>query len=125
MTGTMTTGLEGANHVTLKIEAEPVPLISDADGRLRVSGTRITLDTVVSAFGDGATAEEIVQQYPSLRLGDVYAILTFYIRRRPDIDAYVRQRRSDAEAVREENEARFDPRGIRTMLLTRRVEVRS
>jgi uncharacterized protein (DUF433 family) len=124
MTGTMTTGLEGVNHVTLKIEAEPVPLISDADGRLRVSGTRITLDTVVSAFGDGATAEEIVQQYPSLRLGDVYAILTFYIRRRPDMDAYVRQRRRDAEAVREENEVRFDPRGIRRKLLTRRVEVR-
>ena len=79
----MAAGLEGVNHVALKIEAEPVPLVADADGRLRVSGTRITLDTVVTAFGDGATAEEIVQQYPSLRLGDVYAILTFYIRRRP------------------------------------------
>jgi uncharacterized protein (DUF433 family) len=121
----MAAGLEGENHVVLKIEAEPVPLVSDADGRLRVSGTRITLDTVVTAFGDGATAEEIVQQYPSLRLGDVYAILTFYIRRRPDIDAYVRQRRSDAEAVREENETRFDPEGVRERLLARRVEPRS
>jgi len=35
MTGTMTTGLEGVNHVTLKIEAEPVPLISDADKRMK------------------------------------------------------------------------------------------
>jgi uncharacterized protein (DUF433 family) len=110
--------------VALKIEAEPVPLVADADGRLRVSGTRITLETVVTAFGDGATAEEIVQQYPSLRLGDVYAILTFYIRRRPDIDAYVCQRRSDAEAVRGENEARFDPEGVRERLLARRVEPR-
>ncbi|MBZ5726466.1 MAG: DUF433 domain-containing protein [Acidobacteriia bacterium] len=33
-------------------------------------GTRIALDTVWSAFGDGATAEEIVQQYPSLSLAD-------------------------------------------------------
>jgi len=121
----MAADLEGENHVALKIKAEPVPLVADADGRLRVSGTRITLETVVTAFGDGATAEEIVQQYPSLRLGDVYAILTFYIRRRPDIDAYLRQRRRDTESVREENEMRFDPRGIRTMLLTRRVEVRS
>ena len=68
--------------------------------------------------------KEIVQQYPSLRLGDVYAILTFYIRRRPDIDAYVRQRRRDTEAVREENEARFDPEGVRERLLARRVEPR-
>ena len=99
-------------------------MVSDADGRLRVSGTRITLDTVVAAFGDGATAEEIVQQYPALRLGDVYAILTFYIRRRPDIDAYVRQRCRAAGAVRGENETRFDPEGVRERLLARRVESR-
>ena len=110
--------------MALKIEAEPVPLVADADGRLRVSGTRITLETVVTVFGDGATAEEIVQQYPSLRLGDVYAILTFYIRRRPDIDAYLRQRRKDAEVVRGENETRFDPEGVRERLLARRVEPR-
>ena len=110
--------------MALKIEAEPVHWVADTDGRLRVSGTRITLDTVVTAFGDGATVEEIVQHYPSLRLGDVCAILTFYSRRRPDIDAYVRQRRRDAEAVREENETRFDPEGVRESLLARRVEVR-
>ena len=121
----MAAGWEGENHVALKIEAEPVPLVVDADGRLRVSGTRITLETVVTAVGDGATAEEIVQQYPSLRLGDVYAVLTFYIRRRPDVDAYLCQRRRETEAVRGENEKRFDPRGIRTRLLTRRVEVRA
>jgi uncharacterized protein (DUF433 family) len=111
-------------HVALKIEAEPVPLVLDADGQLRVSGTRVTLETVVTAFSDGATAEEIVQQYSSLRLGDVYAILTFYIRRRPDIDAYVRQRRRDAEVVRGENETRFDPEGLRERLLARRIESR-
>ena len=123
MTGTMTTGLEGVNHVTLKNEAEPVPLISDADGDC-VSGTRITLDTVVSAFGDGATRRGDRAAASSLRLGDVYAILTFYIRRRPDIDVYVRQRRRDAESAREENESRFDPEGIRERLLARRVEPR-
>jgi uncharacterized protein (DUF433 family) len=110
--------------MALKIEAEPVPLVADADGRLRVSGTRVTLETVVAAFGGGATAEEIVQQYPSLRLGDVYAILTFYIRRRPDIDAYVRERCQHAEAIRGENETRFDPEGVRERLLARRVEHR-
>jgi uncharacterized protein (DUF433 family) len=114
-----------SRKMALRIEAEPVPLVSDADGRLHVSGTRVTLDTVVAAFGDGATAEEIVQRDPSLRLGDVYAILTFYIRRRPDVDAYLCQPRRETEAVRGENEKRFDPRGIRKRLLTRRVEVRA
>ena len=108
--------------MTPRIEAEPVPLVAGADGRLRVSGSRITLDTVITAFADGATAEAIVQQYPSLRLGDVYAILTFYIRRRPEIDAYLRQWRKDAERVRGENEAKFDPEGVRERLLARRID---
>jgi hypothetical protein len=38
---------------------ERVPLHTDADGVVRVAGTRVTLDTVVGAFEAGATAEEI------------------------------------------------------------------
>ena len=69
---------------------ETVPLGTGADGVIRVAGTRVTLETVVEAFRDGATAEEIVQQYPSLFLADVYQILGYYLRglsrRRPDVD---------------------------------------
>ena len=50
----------------LTIAHEPVPLQSSEDGVVRVAGTRVTLDTVVSAFDEGATAEEIVEQYPAL-----------------------------------------------------------
>ena len=52
-----------------------MPLQTDADGVIRVGGTRVTLETVVEAFQQGATAEEIVQQYPSLALAEVYAVL--------------------------------------------------
>jgi hypothetical protein len=43
-------------------EARPPPLREDADGILRVDGTRVTLESVVIAFDMGATAEEIVQR---------------------------------------------------------------
>jgi hypothetical protein len=46
---------------------EPIPLQALEDGVVRVGGTRVTLDTVVIAFEQGATAEEIVLQYPSAR----------------------------------------------------------
>ncbi|MEW5830264.1 MAG: DUF433 domain-containing protein, partial [Chloroflexota bacterium] len=52
--------------MTLEIETQPLPLAVDIDGVVRISGTRVTLDTVIYAFLDGATAEEIAQQYPSL-----------------------------------------------------------
>jgi hypothetical protein len=52
--------------MVLSPTTEVTPLTVDANGVLRVGNTRATLDTVLAAFADGATAEEIVQQYPSL-----------------------------------------------------------
>ena len=43
--------------MALTIEPAPVPLRTDADGVVRVGRTRVTLDTVVAAFEEGATAE--------------------------------------------------------------------
>ena len=45
--------------MALLIESEPIPLEVDANGAVRAGGARITLDTIVAAFGQGATAEEI------------------------------------------------------------------
>lgn len=105
--------------MSLLIEAEPVPLALDADGVARVGGTRVTLDTLIAAFRQGATAEEIAQQFPPLRLADVYGVIAYYLRRRTEVDAYLRQREADADVVRRENEERFDPSGIRERLLAR------
>ena len=102
------------------LSAQPAPIQTDADGVARVGGTRVTLDTVVAAFHGGATAEEIVQQYSTLELGDVYAVIAYVLRHRPEVDAYLEARRRPRGAVRVDNEARFDPRGIRDRLLARR-----
>lgn len=67
--------------MSLVIESPPVPLNIDMDGVIRVGNTRVTLDTVVAAFKEGATAEEIVWQYPSLSLADVYAVIGYYLQR--------------------------------------------
>jgi uncharacterized protein (DUF433 family) len=107
--------------MALPIEVERVPLQVDADGVVRVGGTRVTLDTIVETFGEGATAEEIVQQYPSLRLADVYTVLGYYLRERQQVDAYLGRRQMQADRTREQNEAQFDPQGVRDRLLARRM----
>jgi uncharacterized protein (DUF433 family) len=109
-----------ASSDKIEIKTEPVPLEIDSDGVVRIGGTRVTLDTVVTAFNEGATAEEIVQQYPSLHLADVYAVISYYLRRQPEVKAYLRQRRAQADEVRKQNETRFDPYGVRDRLLARR-----
>ena len=80
------------------------------------------LDTVVAAFKEGAVAEEIVYQYPSLDLADVYAVLAYYLQHRLQVEAYLHQRQEKADEVQRENEAQFDPRSIRERLMARRSE---
>ncbi len=79
----------------------------------------VTLDTIIAAFKDGATAEEIVHQYPSLALADVYSVIGHYLRRTEEVEAYLQQRKVQADTVRKQNEMRFDPHGVRDRLLAR------
>ena len=99
---------------------EVLPLTVDAHGVLRVGNTRVMLETVLAAFADGATAEDIVQQYPSLHLADVYSVIGYYLRHTAEVDVYCQQRHRQRETVRQQNEARFDPHGVRERLLARR-----
>ena len=104
----------------LQIQPIPLPLRLDKDGVARVGGTRVTLDTTVRAFLRGASAEEIVQQYPSLSLPDVYATISYYLQNRDDVERYLEKRGKHAQATTRENQKRFDQQGIRERLLARK-----
>ena len=99
---------------------ERVPLVADERGMVRVSGTRVPLEIVVDAFNQGDSAEEIAAAYSSLALPDVYAVLTYYLRHRDAVDAYVNARRQEADALRARLPAEFGTQGIRERLLARR-----
>ena len=104
----------------LEIQPIALPLASDVDGVVRIGGTRVTLDTVVRAFIRGSNAEEIARRYTSLSLSDVYATISYYLQHREEVEKYLEKRRAYAKAVREQNEKRFDQRGIRAKLLARK-----
>jgi uncharacterized protein (DUF433 family) len=105
--------------MSLSLAAEPLPLSTDDTGVVRVGGTRVTLDTIVAGFQEGLSAEHIADQYPSVQLSDVYAVIAYYLAHTVDVDAYLAQRERQADAVRLENERRCDPNGVRTRLLAR------
>jgi uncharacterized protein (DUF433 family) len=73
---------------------------------IRVAGTRVSLDSVVRAFQDGATPEEICLDFPSLDLARVYSVLAYYLTRRETIDAYLLVQQRSAETTRQELRAR-------------------
>ena len=105
--------------MSLTISSDPAPLVADAQGVVRVRGSRVRLDTVIYAFNQGATAEEILQQYPSLALSDIYATIGYYLQHRVSVDAYLDERRGEHDRVRQLNESRSDPAGLRERLLKR------
>ena len=106
--------------MTLPLEADPIPLTTDAHGVLRVAGTRVTLDTILSLYKAGATPEEIADDFPSLELADIFAVITYYLRHRSEVEAYLEQGRREAEALRLEDEARFGSgRELKERLLAR------
>ncbi len=105
--------------MTLLIETQPLPLMQDSDGAVRVRGSRVTLDSIIYAFLDGATAEEIAQQYPSLSLPDIYSVIGYYLNQSAKVNKYLKRREKIAAKVKQQNESRFDPNGVRDRLLAR------
>ncbi len=107
--------------MTLPLEAEPLPLLTDLGGTIRIGQTRVPLETVVDAFNDGGTAEEIAYRFPSLELADIYATITYYLRHRTSVDIYVGEQEAKAKDLRRRIEARQpDRQGLRERLLARR-----
>ena len=101
------------------IATETIPLETDEHGVIRVSNTRVTLDTIVTAFEDGATAEEIAQQYPTVPLADIYYVIGYYLHKQDEVETYLTKRKKEADELKTKIEAQFNHVGIRERLLAR------
>ena len=64
--------------------------VEKVDGGYRVSGTRVSLDSIVGRYQEGLSAEGIAECFPVLSLDQVYGTIAFYIANRTEIDAYMR-----------------------------------
>ncbi len=106
--------------MSVVIRTDSPPLRQDESGALRVGQSRVLLELVLEEFQDGATPEAIVQQYPTLTLYDVYAVIAYYLRHRQEIEAYLAQREALSQEIRHRIEAaQGDLGGIRRRLLGR------
>jgi|GEM_PF-2618552 uncharacterized protein (DUF433 family) len=113
---------EGASQYDCRVHAfelPAVPLGEDADGIVRVLGSRVTLDSIVAVFDRGATPEEVIQSFPSLALGDVYSILAWVVARRAEVELYLERRGTEEASAREEVERRSPTAELRARLLAR------
>ncbi len=66
----------------------------------RLTGSRVSLDSIVYAFWNGESPETICQSFPVLTLEQVYGAIAFYPANRDEVDRYLQQQGADYEAKR-------------------------
>lgn len=88
---------------------------------MRLAGTRVSLDSVVYAFVEGATPEEIAQSFPTLDLAAIYSVIGYYLQNRAEVEQYLARRAVEREEIKRETEALFNPLGLRERLLARKL----
>jgi len=83
-----------------------------------VSGSRVSLESVIFAFLDGFSPETIVAEcFPVLSLEQVYGAITYYLSHRREIDVYLQQAEADSKAFQQ---ATRDPAFSRKLAKARR-----
>ena len=68
----------------------------------------MSLDSIVHHFKLGATAEQIVQSFPSLSLGDVYSSIAYYLTHRQEIETYLENQKLAADNLQDQLESNPD-----------------
>lgn len=86
-----------------------IPLQEDAYGTIRVSGTRVTLDTLIARHHQGHSPEAIHEAFSTVPTTDIYAIIAYYLAHRDELDAYLTRRDEEAERLRQQIEAQYTP----------------
>jgi uncharacterized protein (DUF433 family) len=71
-------------------------------GRLRIDGTRITVNQIVTLYKRGYSAEEIADQYPHVTLAQVYTALAYYHNNRAEVEADLVAEATEAARLEQE-----------------------
>lgn len=81
--------------------------ITKTDGAYRITDSRVSLDSVVYAWRDGASPETIGEMFPVLALEEVYGAIAFYLANQEEVDEYLRQNEIEFEEARQKSNEVF------------------
>jgi len=97
-----------------------VPLTEGEDGTIRVTGSRVTLNSIIHNFKLGATAEQIQHSFPSLSLRDIYGAIFYYLENTVLVEEYLSRQEQAAQQSRRFIDEHFDTTALRERILARR-----
>ena len=73
---------------TFEILDNPPCLLVLDNGAVRIGHSRVPLERIVYHYNQGVSAEEFIEMFPSVKLGDAYGALWYYLNHREQVDAY-------------------------------------
>ena len=71
-------------------------------GRLRIDGTRMTVNQIVTLHKQGLTAAQIVERYPQRTLSEIYTVLAWYYAHQDEFDRELAQEAAEDERAIQE-----------------------
>src|SRR5437667_12460658 len=87
--------------MTIVESTQEVPLTVTPDGTIRITGSRVSLDSVIYHYRQGATAEEIAMRFPGLRLADIHSCIAYFLNNQEEVNNYLANRERTAADLRE------------------------
>ena len=99
------------------------PLAFLDDGTIRVVNSRVTLDTIITEFKRGSTAEQIQEDFSSLTLREIYAVLAFYLEQTDFVEDYLKKQKAEAKFTVEFIEKKMPTANLRASIRSRQREL--
>jgi uncharacterized protein (DUF433 family) len=91
-------------ETALELDENPTYIESKNCGYY-VTGTPISLESVIHQFKEGLSVETIQREcFPALTLEQVYGVCTYYLRHREDVEKYLREAEQDFDRLSEQLE---------------------
>ncbi|MEX2141119.1 MAG: DUF433 domain-containing protein [Pirellulales bacterium] len=80
-----------------------------AENDVRIRGTRVGIEQLLSAYNDGLTADELAFQYRTVTLEQVHGVIAYYLANKAAVDEYLRSWEHESEERRAEWERQPKP----------------
>ena len=103
-----------------EFEVIAIPLEKNEQGVIHVSGTRVSLDSILHAYyHTGATAEEIVMRFPTCTLENIYTIISWALHNPNSVADYLAAQTAQRRQLETEIRQNYPSSGLRERLLAR------
>ena len=97
--------------------------VEHREGGYWVTGTRVSLDSIVQCFNAGSSPETILEEFEALNLAQVYGAITYYLAHQSEIDEYLEQSEEEWETFRAHIEEKY-PQSRRILQKLRNLSTR-